>query len=475
MRPRSLRARTTLLATALVAVVLAVAGWALVGVLESQLRASKDDLSRARVAELSGQVRDGTLDRQVVDVGDDGVAQVVDADGKVLAASSGLAGSPPVVRVEDVGTSPRLVLLDGVQDDDETEDYRAWAVRVDGPDGPAAALVGDSLESVDEATSALRRGLLVGLPVLAGLTAAGTWLVVSRSLRPVEQVRAEVATVSASDLDHRVPVPPTGDELASLASTMNDMLDRLEAGAVRQREFVADASHELQSPLTSLRTQLEVIRAHPEQDWSSAAADLLQDTLRMERLVRDLLTLARQDAGLEPRRDELVDLDVVLAEELRRVRASTSVEVRATEVDAAPVRGDADGFARLLRNLLENAVAHAASRVTVTLRSNASSAVVEVADDGPGIPDEQRERVFERFARIEGARARGESSFAGTGLGLAIARGIAVRHGGTLVVAKSRTPGAVLELTVPLDDPAPDSAPGAGAGQASEAGAQQKP
>ncbi len=470
-RPTSLRARTTLLASALVAVMLGVAGWALVGVLSGSLQSAKDDLSRARATELAGQVRDGTLDDPVVDIGEDGVAQVVDADGRVLASSSGLAGAPAVVTVDGVGTSPRLVPLDGVQDDTETESYRAWGLRADGPGGPVAIVVGDSLESVDEATSALRKGLLVGVPLLVALMAAGTWVIVSRSLRPVERIRSEVSTLSSSDLSRRVPVPPTRDELERLAVTMNEMLGRVEDGVLRQREFVADASHELQSPLTSLRTQLEVIRAHPGADWSTAASDLLADTLRMERLVRDLLALARQDAGLEAARRGLVDLDVVLTEELRRVRTTTSVDVRALRVDASPVRGDPDDLARLLRNLLENAVAHAATRVTVTLRSQ-EQAVLEVADDGPGIPEDQRERVFERFARVEGDRARTESALTGTGLGLAIARGVAVRHDGRLVVADVPGPGATFVLTLPLAGVPETSVPEA---QASEAGAQQKP
>jgi signal transduction histidine kinase len=458
--PRSLRARTTLLATTLAALLLGTAGWALVAVLEQSLQDAKDDLSRARAAELAAQAADGTLAPRVVDVGDDGVAQVVDARGRVLAASSGLQGAGPVVTVAGTAGTLRLVQLEGVQDDTDTEDYRAWEVRADGPDGPVAVVVGDSLESVDEATTALRRGLLVGVPVLVALMAAGTWWVVSRSLRPVERIRTEVSAISGSDLHLRVAVPPTRDEIARLATTMNEMLQRLEQGVLRQHEFVADASHELQSPLASLRTRLEVARAHPEEDWSTAADDLLADTLRMESLVRDLLAVAREDGARRPAGDALVDLDVVLAEEVRRARATSSVPVETTELAAAPVRGDRDDLARLLRNLLDNAVTHARSTVRVALRSDGGTAVVEVADDGPGVPDDQAERVFERFARVEGDRTRAEHAVSGTGLGLAIARGTAVRHGGTLELAARTGPGATFVLRLPV-------------AQASEAGAQQ--
>jgi signal transduction histidine kinase len=470
--PRSLRARTTLLATTLVALLLGIAGWALVAVLEGSLQNAKDDLSRARAIELATQVRDGTLAPRVVDVGDDGVAQVVDAQGRVLAASSGLQGAGPVVTVARTSGTLRLVQLHGVQDDADTEDYRAWAVRTDGPDGPVAVVVGDSLESVDEATAALRRGLLVGVPVLVALMAGGTWWVVSRSLRPVERIRAEVAALSAADLHRRVPVPPTRDELARLATTMNEMLGRLEQGSLRQQEFVADASHELQSPLASLRTQLEVVRAHPDEDWSTAADDLLADTVRMERLVRDLLALACDDAGRPAADHGLVDLDVLLTEEVRRARATSSVPIEASEVAAAPVRGDPDELARLLRNLLDNAVAHATSAVQVTLRCEGDErdgwAVVEVTDDGPGVPADQAERVFERFARVEGDRTRAEHAVSGTGLGLAIARGTAVRHGGTLELSLHPGPGATFVLRLP-----PAQAVTQASAQASEAGAQQ--
>ena len=460
-RPRSLRARTTLLASGLAAVLLGLAGWGLLETLDRSLTDGSDDLSRARAAELARQVHDGTLPRRIVDLGDNGVAQVVSSDGRVLASSVGLQGSGPIVSVDDVSSTPSLRVLHGVKDDNETESYRTWAVSAYGPDGAAAVLVGDSLESVDEATAAVRRGLLVGVPLLVVLMAAGTWVIVSRSLRPVERIRAEVATLSEQELERRIAVPETRDEVERLAVTMNEMLARLQESAVRQRDFVADASHELQSPLTSLRTQLEVARAHPEQDWSAAAEDLLTDTLRMERLVRDLLVLARYDEAGDPVRTELVDLDVVLDEEVRRVRAAGPVRVELGQVDAAPVRGRPDDLARLLRNVLENATTHAASGVSVVLRASDDEAVVEVTDDGPGIPPDQRERVFERFARVDGDRARSVAG-GGTGLGLAIARTIAERHGGQLVVADVPT-GARLVLTVPLAhvgvDPAPAVTP----------------
>ncbi len=198
------------------------------------------------------------------------------------------------------------------------------------------------------------------------------WVVVGRALHPVEGIRSEVAAISHRELDRRVPVPPTDDEVSRLAETMNSMLARLETAAEQQRDFVANASHDLQSPLASFRTQLEVALAHPEAtDWPTTAAALHDEGDRMERLVRDLLFLAREDAGDTQRRQQLVDLDDVVLEESARVRASGTTVVDTSRVTAAPVRGNRDDLARLVRNLLENARDHAEGLIDVTL-SNGS-------------------------------------------------------------------------------------------------------
>ena len=184
-----------------------------------------------------------------------------------------------------------------VRDGSEHEVYRVWGLRVRGPDGPTAVYVGASLELVSEATATLRGLLLVGVPVVAALLGLLTWVALGRMLAPVESITRQVAGISDAELDRRVPVPRTGDEIAELAGTMNAMLQRLEEARDRQQAFVADASHELQSPLTRLRTQLEVARATPTPDWDEVTTDLLADCGEMEALVRDLLFLARDDDG----------------------------------------------------------------------------------------------------------------------------------------------------------------------------------
>jgi signal transduction histidine kinase len=441
--PRSVRARTTVLATLVSAVALVVSAVGLLVTLDRSLHHAGDNLARDRVTDLGALARQGGLPGNLASVGGEGVAQVFTDSGRVLAASPNIAGAPPITGPA-TSTQPTMRVLHGARDDDETEEYRVWVARAPGRSGPVTVVAGETLESVGEASQTLRRDLLVGVPLLVLLVAAGTWLVVGRTLRPVEDIRAEVAAIGAADLARRVPVPATEDEVGRLALTMNEMLARLEDASRRQRDFVADASHELQSPVTALRTQLEVSLAHGEDDWPAAARRMLGDTDQMERLVRDLLFLARTSTTPLPRDRSLLDLDDVVLEEAARVRAWSDVRVDTSRVSAAPVRGDADELRRLVRNLLENAVRHATSVVRLALAVD-GAAVLDVTDDGPGVAPEDRDRVFDRFFTADGARSRGT----GSGLGLAIARSVAVRHGGSLDLVGDG-PGAHFRLTLPV-------------------------
>jgi signal transduction histidine kinase len=227
------------------------------------------------------------------------------------------------------------------------------------------------------------------------------------------------------------------------------MLDRIEDAARRQQRFVADASHELRSPLARIRTELEVDLAHPAgADPAATTRSVLSETIGMQALVDDLLVLARQDAGAAPARPAVaVDLDELVAEQVRRLRAEGPARVDAARVSAAQVTGDAGGLRRALGNVVDNAARHATSLVTITLAEQGASAVLSVADDGPGIPAARRDEVFERFARLDGARS---ASTGGTGLGLAIARAIVIDHGGTIAVDPDHRPGARVVITLPL-------------------------
>ena len=432
----SVRLRTTLLASALVAAALVVASVALVATLDRSVVTSGDGLARSRVSDLAVLARHGELPPVLAAVGGNGVAQVIGADGRVLAASPNVRGAGPITDVRPpVDAAPQVRTLRGAPDDNETEDYRVWVQTRASPDGPVTIVAGSSLESVQEASHTLRRALWVGLPGTVLVLGLLIWLVIGRALRPVEQIRARVESISGQALDRRVPVPRAHDEIGRLAVTMNHMLDRLEVAQQRQREFVADASHELQSPVAAIRAQVEVALAHPHGvDWPDLAGGILADCDQTERLLRDLLFLARHDEQgvVEPARP--LDLDDLALEEAARIRPLSLVEVDTSGVSAAPVDGRGDELRRLVRNLLENAVRHAEHRVAVSTGCVDGAARLEVLDDGPGVPAADRDRIFDRFQRGDHSRARDTG---GTGLGLAIARTVAERHGGSLEVGDS--------------------------------------
>lgn len=312
------------------------------------------------------------------------------------------------------------------------------------------------LSDVDDATHTIAMGLLAAAPLLIALAAGLGWAVTGLALRPVTRIRTELAAVTASELDRRVPEPPADDEVARLALTVNATLDRLEQAVGRQRQFVADASHELRNPVAAVRSRLEVALSAPGGPTPEEVRAALADTVRLQRVAADLLLLARFDASVPSGATEPVDLALLAAEEAAR-RPAPRVPVTVDAPGPVPLRGRAAQLERLLANLVDNALRHAASRVTVrayVMETEAEAetdrcAVLEVADDGPGIPPEQRERVFERFVRLDAARDR-ESG--GSGLGLAIAREIARAHGGDLTAGTRAGGGALLVARFPLPE-----------------------
>lgn len=330
--------------------------------------------------------------------------------------------------------------------DGETQDYRFAAVRVNtGTKGELTVHAGAPLTAEQSAVNTALTAMLIGFPALLAVIAGVTWLVTRRALRPVDAIRAEMAAITASeDLARRVPEPDTHDEIARLARTTNETLAALQSSVERQRRFVADASHELRSPIASLRTQLEVGAAHPDLLDVPGA---VEDTVRLQELAADLLLLARLDAGEKPGRGR-VDLAALAGAELAQ-RTGDRVAVT-TELKSVEVAGSRGQLARVLGNLVTNAQRHTRSRVTVTTRADGVWAVLAVADDGGGVPQGERERIFERFVRLDDARTRDEG---GAGLGLAIARDVAARHGGTLTVDDAPGGGAVFVLRLPVAEP----------------------
>jgi signal transduction histidine kinase len=284
----------------------------------------------------------------------------------------------------------------------------------------------------EDAVAALDRGFAVGVPVAVLLVAVIAWLVTGRALRPVEAIRSELADISAHRLGRRVPVPDSGDEVARLATTTNETLDRLLRSVDQQRRFVADAAHELRSPLANLRSALEVATVHSARtDWPAVVRTALGDTMRLQRLTDDLLLLARLDRAV-PVPDRRVDVAALADEQVAERRHRGADGIVARTAGPTYVRGDEVQLGRVLGNLLDNALRYGGGTITVTVAATPTGAAIEVSDDGPGIAPADRERVFERFTRLDDARAR---DVGGVGLGLAIARDIVTAHGGTIEIA----------------------------------------
>jgi signal transduction histidine kinase len=466
------RAVTALAAALSVAVVLLLAGVALVLLTDRLLRGTVQETATQQATVVAQRV-EANFENDVEKNADDATAkrgdlvQVVrdyDPDGdhdiKVLGASNPLWSVGPISSLMpgpgEVQVDPdvRVTYRDGLEQDDPkvTEDALvvAYGASVKGRD--LVVYAAQPLEEVHEAVETVLHLTLVGIPLLVLITGAVTYLAAGRALRPVEAIRARVASTS-DDLSVRVPVPTARDEVGRLAETMNAMLARLQSAQATQRRFVADASHELRSPLATIATGLELMSRG---DAGPDAVEALRgETARLGRLVDGLLLLARADErGLRPRRED-VDLDEVAHAERRR--PSVGIAVR---VDAVPVRvtGDRGQLAQVVRNLVDNACRHARSAVVVTVRRDGALAALDVADDGSGVPAHERTRVFRRFVRLDDARARADG---GAGLGLAIVAEVVAAHGGTVDVVDGPLGGALFRVRLPLqDDQAlPDEAP----------------
>ncbi|TCK59754.1 HAMP domain-containing sensor histidine kinase [Curtobacterium sp. PhB136] len=432
-RPRSVRARTTLAAVVLVLAALVIGSAAFVVVLRLVLVDGVRASAESGLEQASARVEaDGA---SAVDGYDEVLVQVVGEGGQVIAHG-------------DDADPPALPTADESRYDHDGERWLLVADDVDLPGGSEATVVfGASLDAADTATTAVTTLLAVGVPVLVTLMGIGTWIVVGRSLRPVERIRREVADVGGASRGARVLVPDTGDEVARLAATMNDMLDRLERSAAAQRRFVSDASHELRSPIASVRQHASVARAHPDRMEMTELTDVvLAENDRLAALVDGLLELSRLDErGIGERRP--VDLDDIVLAEVARIRSAGVVRVDGSGIGAARVLGDERVLGRVVRNLIDNAARHASTGIAVGVRAVGGTAELVVDDDGAGVPPEDRQRVFDRFVRLDEARARDDG---GSGLGLAIVRDAVVAHGGTVTVEDAPTGGARFVVRIAL-------------------------
>jgi len=450
-RSRSLRLRITALA-ALVITATILAGFAVLAItLVISVRANVTTTLSAYADSVARSGTDGAWPQPLAPAAADANtwAQVVDdATGKVLAATPNVAGLPALYALASGHTTPTALAAN--RGDEQVAAERYVSGRT-----PVVVFAGGSNRVLSIVTSDIQGHLLFGLPVVILGALAASWLLIGRALRPVERMRAEAAEITGSDLHRRIPEPSGDDEIGRLARTLNSMLDRIDQSSAQQRRFVSDASHELRTPLAAVRTSLEVGLAHPDQaPWLELAERAVTETTRLQRLVDALLLQARADAGALVAQREPVDLA-----ELARAAATAPSRIPVEpHADAAVfVLGDADQLTRLIRNLLDNADRHAAEHVRLTVATeDGDTALIEVSDDGPGIPADDRDRIFDRFVRLQASRTRRPGSSAGTGLGLSIARGIVTAHAGTITVTDSRPEfqgdgrGATFTVRIPL-------------------------
>ncbi|MFD4131589.1 sensor histidine kinase [Streptomyces goshikiensis] len=472
-----LRRRAAVAAALAMAAVLGAGGLWLYTLLRANLLDNTTGRTELAARKVAAQLDTGSLPpggRLPAPEGGVDLVLVKDARGRTVATSGDPKDTPELGRLRPAaGVDSHSAVLPPARPGAE----RRAVVVVTAPDGRevyavyAVTVLGD----VDDATRAVAIGMLAGAPPLIGFAAALAWWVTGQALRPVAAIRTGLAAVTASELDRRVPDPGGADEIAELARTVNDTLDRLERSDARQRQFTADASHELRNPLAAVRSRLEVALESPDRESVAAA---LADTERLQRIAADLLLLARLDedgagagdggrggtgggtrtgggtgggtgtgGGAGHTRSEPVDLALLAAEDVAR-RPEPRVAVRLEAGAPVPASGDPARLERALANLVDNALRHARAGVTVRAGADPAGgwALLEVTDDGPGIPEADRDRVFERFVRLDPDRSRAAG---GTGLGLAIAREIARAHGGDVRALASSAGGARLVLRVP--------------------------
>ncbi|MEO5780286.1 cell wall metabolism sensor histidine kinase WalK [Arthrobacter oryzae] len=441
------RKSSTAVAVGVVAVALLLGGVLLLVLLQSSLIASTNTTARQKAQSVIVELED-------VDVSDaheymlataraGQYVQLLDPAGYVVASSDPIAAYSPLsaqrpgpgrTLSQDVSSLPTL----GDQDD--------FHLVASGSPGGYTVIVAQSTQLRADTIATVAWFMLGATPLLLGIVAGSVWLLVGRSLRQVETIRGQVARIDAERLDERVDVPSTHDEIRALALTMNTMLERLQASDHEQRRFVSDASHELRSPLATLSAGLEIAAADPSGAmWLEMKDVLSQETARMRYLVESLLTLAKaNDHGLTLDETD-VDLDDIVDLEVRRLRSTSRKEIRA-ELIPARVRGDANRLAQVLRNVFDNAERHALSRITIRLSTSGDAAIVTVDNDGAPVPEPDRDRIFERFVRLDASRSR-ESG--GSGLGLAIAAGIMTAHRGSIRTSEGPAGQCRFEMVLP--------------------------
>jgi signal transduction histidine kinase len=391
-----------------------------------------------RVDEVEALINEGLISRVLAPTSREIVqVQVLDASGGVVAVTPGLAGT---TRLDVIAAPPLGQQTTATVDGNRIggvpgQDYRMVARTVQSVFGPWTIYAVTSLDSAQRAERYLRNSFLIGLPLILALAAFVISRVVARALAPVDAMRAEVDRIEAVDLSGRVHAGSTDDEIANLGSTLNRMLDRLEEASSRQQLFAAAASHELRSPLSTIRTELEVGLAYPDRaEWIKVAEDSLIEIARLEELTRDLRILTRS-RSMQTSAALPIDLSELVGGEVALRRPDRDVRYQVT-LSQARITADPDALVRIVRNLFDNSERHAATAIRVALVSDQNGATLTVANDGPPIPPNDLERIFEPFMRLDEARSL---DIGGSGLGLAIVRSIMSALGGSIVAVAVET------------------------------------
>jgi signal transduction histidine kinase len=416
------------------AVALVVGAVAAAVVLRRALASDAESQLVDRVDSVEALMGAGLLTRVLTPTGPEvGQVQVVNESGSVVAVTPGLAGTTrlDVIDAPPVGEQTRATVdgqsIGGVPG----RQYRVVARTVSTVVGPLTIYAVTSLDASHRAERYLRDSLLIGLPLLLALAAWLIYRVVKRALAPVDAMRAEVDRIEAADLSGRVRASSSDDEIAKLGLTLNRMLERLEEASNRQQLFAAAASHELRSPLSAIRTELEVALTYPDRaEWTKVAEDSLIEVARLEELTRDLRLLTRS-RSMQVSVARPVDLSELVSSEVARRRPAGGIHY-VVDVSSAEIAADPDAVVRVVRNLLDNSERHAASEIRVVVSSDSKGVTLSVANDGPGIPAVELERIFEPFMRLDEARSL---DIGGSGLGLAIARSIMTALGGAIIAA----------------------------------------
>ena len=477
----SVRARLTLWHTAVLAVLLALFASGAYAFVRYASRARTDaaviDAVNDLVMELTAERRGGTTTPSAAaevmrELRFRALAFVVyDREGHVVASSvpppPPSSGGEPAEPAFDVARLGRLVAGGKltrrvfVSIGDSEGGYRAALMPVRLADGMFVAAAAQSLHVEAETLSEARMAMLIAVPLTLVLAWVGGWMLARRSLAPMVEIREHAARIGASNLGERVPIASPNDEVGQLAAVINALLVRLERSFSQQQQFMADASHELRTPVTVVQNETSLALSRPNRtpaEYEEALTVVRAAARRIRRIVDDLFLLARADAGEQPLRRAPVYLDEIVTECLREARSladACDVRLASAPLAEAPFMGDEPLLHRLVLNLLDNAIKYSLPGASVAIRLLAVRAtyVIEIEDTGPGIPHDVQPRIFDRFVRADAARSHdGETLTSGAGLGLSIARWIAEAHGGKLELGRTDERGTLFVLTLPAAD-----------------------